>query len=120
MLNFELDTIDEKHEAAAVRITHYKQQAVRYYNKNVHTRTFQVGDWVLRKVFQNTREIGAGKLGPNWERNNSGCRQRGLQVTNSRWNSHQQQLEHYTSSLILCLNNLYSIPFLLISFIFST
>ena len=36
--------------------------------KNVRTRTFQVGDWVLRKVFQNTKEVGAGKLGPNWER----------------------------------------------------
>ena len=30
-------------------------------------RTFQVGDWVLRKVFQNTKEVSAWKLGPNWE-----------------------------------------------------
>ena len=67
MMNFELDTIDEKREAAAARIAHYKQQAAKYYNKNVHTRTFQVGEWVLRKVFQNTKEAGAGKLGPNWE-----------------------------------------------------
>ena len=67
MLNLELDTIDENREVAAIQIAHYKQQAARYYNKNVRTRTFQIGDWVLRKVFQNTREIGAGKLGPNWE-----------------------------------------------------
>ena len=51
VLNFELDTIDEKCEAVAVRITHYKQQAAIYYNKNVYMRTFQIGDWVLRKVF---------------------------------------------------------------------
>ena len=44
MLNFELDTIDEKHQAAAARIASYKQQAARYYNKNVRTRTFQIGD----------------------------------------------------------------------------
>ena len=26
-----------------------------------------MGNWVLRKVFQNTKEADAGKLGPNWE-----------------------------------------------------
>ena len=67
MLNFELDTINEKREAVAARIIYYKQQVARYYNKNVRTRTFQVGDCVLRKVFQNTKEVGARKLGPNWE-----------------------------------------------------
>ena len=30
-------------------------------------RNFQVGDWVLRKVFQNTKETSTGKLGLNWE-----------------------------------------------------
>ena len=67
MLNFELDTIDEKQEATAARIAYYKQQATKNYNKHVRTRNFQVGDWVLRKVFQNTKEAGAGKLGLNWE-----------------------------------------------------
>ena len=28
---------------------------------------FKIGDWVLRRVFQNTKEEGAGKLGLNWE-----------------------------------------------------
>ena len=42
MLNFELDIIDEKREAAAARIAYYKQQVAKYYNKNVHMRTFQV------------------------------------------------------------------------------
>ena len=66
-MNFELDTIDEKREAAAARTAHYKQQAAKYYNKNIRTRTFQAGEWVLRKFFQNTKEAGARKLGPNWE-----------------------------------------------------
>ena len=68
MLNFELDIVDEKHEEAATWIASYKQQSAKYYNKNFRTRTFQTGDWVLRKVFQNTKETGVGKLGVNWER----------------------------------------------------
>lgn len=39
----------------------------RNFNKNVKAKTFKVGDWVLRKVFQNTKEIKAGKLAPAWE-----------------------------------------------------
>ncbi|KAL5567200.1 hypothetical protein UlMin_030364 [Ulmus minor] len=41
MMNFELDTFDEKREVEAARIAHYKQQVAKYYNKNVRTRTFQ-------------------------------------------------------------------------------
>lgn len=67
MLNFELDTIDKKCEEAAAQIASYKLQAARYYNKKFWTRTFQVSNWVLRKVFQNRQERGTGKLGPNWE-----------------------------------------------------
>ena len=33
MLNFELDTIDEKYEEEATQIASYKQQAAKYYNK---------------------------------------------------------------------------------------
>ena len=29
--------------------------------------TFQVDNWVLHKVFQNTKEGDVGKLEPNWE-----------------------------------------------------
>ena len=39
----------------------------RHFNKNIRCRTFKEGDWVLRKVFQNTKEVGEGKLGPTWE-----------------------------------------------------
>ena len=66
-LAFELDHLDERRERAAVRIQAYQQQVARHYNKKVKIRVFKVNDWVLRRVFQNTREEGAGKLGPTWE-----------------------------------------------------
>ena len=65
MLNFKLDMIDEKREVAVTRIASYKQQAARYYNNNIQTRTYRVGNWVIRKVFQNTKEADARILGPN-------------------------------------------------------
>ncbi|KAF3448844.1 hypothetical protein FNV43_RR09558 [Rhamnella rubrinervis] len=45
----------------------YQQRVTKYYNTKVHPRRFRVGDYVLRKVFQNTQELNAGKLGPTWE-----------------------------------------------------
>ena len=45
----------------------YQQQVSRSYNRNALVRTFQVGDWVLRKVFPNTQESNAGKLAPTLE-----------------------------------------------------
>ena len=66
-LAFELDHLDERRDRAALRVQSYQQQVARHYNKKVHIRTFKLHDWVLRHVFQNTREEGAGKLGPTWE-----------------------------------------------------
>ena len=63
----ELDNIDEKRDKALLRISTYQQSIAKHYNKNIRTRTFKVGDWVLRRVFQNTKEAGAGKLAPTWE-----------------------------------------------------
>ena len=40
---------------------------MRYYNKNVRVRQFRTGDWVLRKVNQNTRDPNHGALGPKWK-----------------------------------------------------
>ena len=62
-----LDTVDELRDEASIRLAAYKQGVARSYNKRVNSRAFQVGDWVLRKVFQNTQELNAGKLGANWE-----------------------------------------------------
>ncbi|XP_038699702.1 uncharacterized protein LOC119997000 [Tripterygium wilfordii] len=66
-LNDQLDTIDELRDQALTRTAAYHDKVSKYFNKNVRTRTFQEGDYVLRKIFENTRELNAGKLGPNWE-----------------------------------------------------
>ena len=63
----ELDTVDERRERASIRMAAYQQCLAKHYNKNDCTRSFKVGDWVLRRVFQNTKEAGAGKLAPTWE-----------------------------------------------------
>ncbi|KAK4838778.1 hypothetical protein QYF36_016340 [Acer negundo] len=55
-LSFELDHLDERRERAAIRIQFYQQQVARHYNKKVRLRTFKVNDWVLQRVFQNTKE----------------------------------------------------------------
>ena len=67
LLNHNLDTIDELCDKAYLCTTFYQQKVALHYNKNIMVRTFKIGDWVLRRVFQNTKEVGAGKLGPNWE-----------------------------------------------------
>ncbi|XP_057808515.1 uncharacterized protein LOC131022994 [Salvia miltiorrhiza] len=63
----ELDTLDEKRDTTRLRLASYQQSVSRHYNRHVHTQTFKLGNWVLRCVFQNTKEIGVGKLGPTWE-----------------------------------------------------
>ncbi|KAK0601898.1 hypothetical protein LWI29_028584 [Acer saccharum] len=65
--NEELDHLDERRDRAALRIQSYQQQIARHYNKKVWARVFKINNWVLRQVFQNTREEGVGKLGLTWE-----------------------------------------------------
>ncbi|CAA7017904.1 unnamed protein product [Microthlaspi erraticum] len=67
MLLDELDLINERRDQALIRIENYQQATARYYNGNVRSRRFRIGDLVLRKVFQKTAELNAGKLGANWE-----------------------------------------------------
>ena len=62
-----LDLLDERREQALVRIAAYQSRATRFYNKSVKERQFQVGDWVLRKVFRNTPDSKDGKLSPTFE-----------------------------------------------------
>ncbi|XP_038690528.1 uncharacterized protein LOC119989207 [Tripterygium wilfordii] len=66
-LNDQLDTIDELRDQALTRTAAYHDKVSKYFNQNVRTRAFREGDYVLRRVFENTRELNAGKLGPNWE-----------------------------------------------------
>ena len=37
------------------------------YNRNIKPRAFQAEDLVLRRVFENTTDLAAGKFQPNWE-----------------------------------------------------
>ena len=67
MLNDSLDLLDERRDQALIRMANYQQSVAKYYNSKVRPRTFNEGDLVLRKVFQNTAEPNAGKLGANWE-----------------------------------------------------
>ncbi|KAG7579052.1 Reverse transcriptase domain [Arabidopsis thaliana x Arabidopsis arenosa] len=67
MLDDSLDTINERRDQALIRIQNYQHAAARYYNSKVKSRPFFVGDYVLRRVFDNKKEKGAGKLDFNWE-----------------------------------------------------
>uniref|UniRef100_A0A2N9EKU0 Uncharacterized protein n=1 Tax=Fagus sylvatica TaxID=28930 RepID=A0A2N9EKU0_FAGSY len=66
-LRLNLDLLDEARERAARRIALYQGRMARYHNAKVKLRRFEVGDWVLRKVTQATKDPSQGKLGPNWE-----------------------------------------------------
>ena len=67
MLLDALDTIEERRDHALLRIQNYQHIAESYYNKKVRARPMELNDLVLRKVFENTKEWKAGKLGTNWE-----------------------------------------------------
>ncbi|KAG7556928.1 Ribonuclease H-like superfamily [Arabidopsis suecica] len=62
-----LNTIDERRDQSLIRLQNYQQLTARYYNSKLKNRPLNVGDFVLRRVFDNTKEEGAGKLGINWE-----------------------------------------------------
>jgi hypothetical protein len=63
----DLDLVEELRDAAKIRLASYQQTISKYYNKDVRARIFRVGDMVLREVFPNTKEKGAGKLAASWE-----------------------------------------------------
>lgn len=67
MLLDALDELEEKRDQALFRIQNYQNQIESYYNKKVRARPLELGDLVLQKVFEKTKEINAGKLGANWK-----------------------------------------------------
>ena len=67
MLLDALDEIDERRDQALLRIQNYQHQIESYYNKRVRARPLELGDLVMRKVFENTKELNAGKLEARWE-----------------------------------------------------
>ena len=67
LLAMEKDMIEERREVAKIRIEAQKQHMARYYDSKVKERKLKVGDTILRQVFQNTKEPGAGAPGYSWE-----------------------------------------------------
>ncbi|KAI3746658.1 hypothetical protein L6452_09097 [Arctium lappa] len=66
-MSYDLDALEELRESELIRMASEKQTVERHFNKNVKTKVFQVGDHVLRRVFQNTQEPNAGKLSIKWD-----------------------------------------------------
>ena len=58
----DLDMADKLREAAAIRIALYKQRMTNLCNRRVRSHTFQARDLVLRRVFENTVDLVAGKF----------------------------------------------------------
>ncbi|XP_021759625.1 uncharacterized protein LOC110724486 [Chenopodium quinoa] len=64
-LEHNLDTVEEIREDAKMRMAAYQQEVARSFNKNLRAKVFKIEDWVLRKVYENRREVNVGKLVPN-------------------------------------------------------
>lgn len=63
----DVDSLEELHENASLRMASHQQTVMRNFKKKVKSRVFLDGDYVLRKVFPNTKETNACKLAPTWE-----------------------------------------------------
>ena len=59
--------MDEVRATIEQRLARYQDLMAKRYNSRVRHRDFQVGDLVLRKVMDATKDVSQGKLGPNWE-----------------------------------------------------
>ena len=68
LMSLSLDLLDKKREAARLRNWSYQQDVTNNYNNKVRTRTFQQGDWVMRRVGDNTKDKAAGKIALGWKR----------------------------------------------------
>ncbi|XP_070025302.1 uncharacterized protein [Nicotiana sylvestris] len=66
-MQINLDLVEERREAAQIRMAAQKQMIERYYNRKANLRYFKIGDFVLKKVFRSTKAANGGKLSPNWE-----------------------------------------------------
>ena len=66
-MHLQLNLVDEVRATAEQRLAWYQDLMAKNYNSKVRHRDFQVGDLVLRKVTDATKDTSQGKLGPNWE-----------------------------------------------------
>ncbi|GJT51171.1 hypothetical protein Tco_0977328 [Tanacetum coccineum] len=61
-----LDLLQERREAAAIREAIYKSKMEQYYNKKVRPAGFRPGEFVYQRN-EASRVEDQGKLGPKWE-----------------------------------------------------
>lgn len=66
-INLHLDLLHDKINEAWIHIAAYQEKTAQYFNKRVKPRSFNLGDWVLRKVTLATKDPTEGKLGSVWE-----------------------------------------------------
>ena len=64
-IRLQLNLVDEVCATTEQRLVQYQNLMAKHYNSNVKHRDFQVGDLVLQKVMDATRDPSQGKLGPN-------------------------------------------------------
>ena len=67
LLEKSLDLIEERRESAMVQLAYYQHKLKQGYDTNVKLKPLAVGDLVLRKVLEATKNPAWGQLGPNWE-----------------------------------------------------
>ncbi|XP_023892940.1 uncharacterized protein LOC112004931 [Quercus suber] len=66
-LRVHLNLIDKVRTDIEQRMVRYKNLMARQYDAMVKPRRFNIGDLVLKRVSQATKNPAHGKLGPNWE-----------------------------------------------------
>ena len=67
LLKKSLDLVEEWRENAMVQLAYYQHKLKQGYDMNVKLRLLALGDLVLRKVLESTKNSAWGKLRPNWE-----------------------------------------------------
>ena len=65
-LCFAQDQSEKRRREAQIRIVAYQQQIKAAHHKKLKPHEFQIGDLVLKRVIQSTKERNARKLRPNW------------------------------------------------------
>ena len=65
-MHLQLNLVDEVRAITEQRLAQYQDFMSKHYNSRVKQRDFKVGDLVLRKVTDATRDPTQRKLGPNW------------------------------------------------------
>ena len=65
-MHLQLNLVDEVRATAEQRLAWYQDLMAKNYNSKVRHRDFQVGDLVMRKMTNATKDTSQEKLKPNW------------------------------------------------------